>query len=86
MQGETHGCAFRISAANSQKTLKYLNNRETVLGGYSSAMTLFYPCDTEMKPVKVILYIALPGNVDWRGPDKLHNIADEVQRAQNAFK
>ncbi len=42
-------------------------------------MTMFYPCDKSMKPVKVILYIALPGNVDWRGPAKLDDIADEVR-------
>jgi len=79
--GETYGCAFRISETNSKKTLRYLENRETHLGGYDSKLTLFYPCDNSVKPVKVILYIALPGNVDWRGPGKLHDIADEVLQA-----
>lgn len=61
-----------------------MENRETKCGGYDSKMTMFYPCDNAVKPVKVVLYIAVPGNVDWRGPAKLHDIADEV-RVQNAF-
>jgi len=79
--GETHGCAFKVPASKAKKTLKYLENRETVLGGYDSKVTTFYPCDSGVKPVKVILYIALPGNVDWRGPAHLHHIADEVLNA-----
>jgi len=80
--GETHGCAFKVPESKAKKTLKYLENRETVLGGYDSKVTTFYPCDSNlMKPVKVILYIALPGNVDWRGPAHLHHIADEVLNA-----
>lgn len=63
-----------------QKTLKYLDNRETKLGGYDSKKALFYPCDTETQPVTVILFIALPGNVDWRGPGELEDIADEVRK------
>jgi hypothetical protein len=62
-----------------------LENRETNLGGYDSKMTMFYPLDNELKPVKVILYIALPGNVDWRGPAKLPQIADEVITQEFAF-
>lgn len=78
-QGATDGCAFRVSTANAKKTLKYLENRETTLGGYDSKITMFYPCDNALKPVKVVLYVALPDNVDWRGPAKLHDIADEVR-------
>jgi len=77
--GETYGCAYRVNPQAYQKTLKYLDNRETKLGGYDSKRSLFYPCDDgETEPFLAILYIALPGNVDWRGPGDLENIADEV--------
>jgi len=55
-----------------------LDNRETKLGGYDSRKAQFYPCDTNMQPVSAVLFIALPGNVDWKGPAELEDIADEV--------
>jgi len=76
--GETYGCAYRVTNLSCQKTLKYLDNRETKLGGYDSRKAPFYPCDTSIKPVTVVLFIALPGNVDWKGPAELDDIADEV--------
>lgn len=77
-QGETYGCAYRVSQVVGQKTLRYLENRETKLGGYDCKKTTFYPCNSKVQPVSTILYIALPGNVDWRGPGELEDIADEV--------
>jgi cation transport protein ChaC len=77
-QGETYGCAFRVSGEKAGVTLRYLENRETKLGGYDSKVVPFYPCDEDGRPIKARLYIALPGNVDWRGPGKLSDIAEEV--------
>jgi len=86
LQGETYGCAFRVSDEKAGATLRYLENRETKLGGYDSKITLFYPCEADLPPVKARLYIALPGNVDWRGPGKLVDIADEVSSSRQCWE
>jgi len=78
-QGKTYGCAFRVKPENCRLTLTYLDNRERKLGGYDCVTAPFHRSDNPQEQVvQTLLYVALPGNVDWIGETDLSVVADDV--------
>ncbi|MCL4148908.1 UNVERIFIED_CONTAM: hypothetical protein GTU68_065212, partial [Idotea baltica] len=75
LQGLTWGVAYEVTG---DAALKYLNNREITLGGYSTELVTFYPRDVTLPSFPVLLYIATPHSKDWAGPAPLHEIATQI--------
>uniref|UniRef100_A0A8C6V2G4 Gamma-glutamylcyclotransferase n=1 Tax=Neogobius melanostomus TaxID=47308 RepID=A0A8C6V2G4_9GOBI len=58
----TWGVAFEVSGAQAEESLKYLNVRETMCGGYLTKMVDFFPEGEEGAPVQALVYIATKDN------------------------
>ena len=71
----TYGVAFQLLG---EAALDYLNQREIHLGGYKSHITLFQPKDSSLEPFPVLLYVAIPSNEHWLGPESLDKVAQQV--------
>ena len=71
----TYGVAFQLLG---EAALDYLNQREIHLGGYVSHITLFQPKDSSLEPFPVLLYVAIPSNEHWLGPESLDKVAQQV--------
>lgn len=83
-KGITWGCAYKVSG---EFALKYLEQRECVLGGYETKYTKFFPrIASEFSGISgeafsVVLYIATPTNIYWAGDDSLEIIAEQIVNA-----
>ena len=58
--------------------MSYLGQRESSIGGYETALTYFYPRDPKEKPFLILVYIALPNNSLFLGPDPILTIANDI--------
>ncbi|XP_062267425.1 glutathione-specific gamma-glutamylcyclotransferase 1 [Platichthys flesus] len=64
----TWGVAFEVTGSQVEESLKYLNVRETVCGGYVTKMVDFFPQGENQPPVQALVYIATTENALYLGP------------------
>ncbi|KAK7925847.1 hypothetical protein WMY93_008157 [Mugilogobius chulae] len=74
----TWGVAFEVSGAQAEESLKYLNVRETVRGGYITKMVDFFPDGEESSPVSALVYIATADNPLYLGPASAQEIGAQI--------
>lgn len=68
LQESTWGVAFEVTGSQVEESLKYLNVRETVCGGYVTKMVDFFPEGENQPPVQALVYIATSDNALYLGP------------------
>lgn len=73
---KTHGRAFRLK--DEATALAYLGKRESLIGGYTTVITQFYPKDPKENPIPVLVYIALPNNSLFLGSAPLPEVANQI--------
>ncbi|KAH0620612.1 hypothetical protein JD844_021262 [Phrynosoma platyrhinos] len=77
--GCTWGVAYELHGDQVAASLKYLNVREAVLGGYVTKLVKFYPQEKESKePILALVYIATPQNPSYLGPASEEDIAAQI--------
>ncbi|XP_020488066.2 glutathione-specific gamma-glutamylcyclotransferase 1 [Labrus bergylta] len=74
----TWGVAFEVTGSQVEESLKYLNVRETVCGGYSTKMVDFFPEGENEPPVQAMLYIATTDNPLYLGPASPEEIGVQI--------
>lgn len=74
----TWGVAFEVTGSQVEETLKYLNVRETVCGGYATKMVDFFARGENQPPVKALLYIATSDNPLFLGPASPEEIGTQI--------
>ncbi|CAK6962587.1 glutathione-specific gamma-glutamylcyclotransferase 1 [Scomber scombrus] len=74
----TWGVAFEVTGAQVEESLKYLNVRETVCGGYVTKMVDFYPEGEGQSPVQALVYIATADNALYLGPASPEEIGAQI--------
>lgn len=77
-QESTWGVAFEVTGAQVEESLKYLNVRETVCGGYVTKMVDFYPEGEGQSPVQALVYIATADNALYLGPASPEEIGAQI--------
>lgn len=77
-QARTWGVAFEVTGAQVEESLKYLNVRETVCGGYSTKMVDFHADDGSQPPVQALLYIATADNPLYLGSASPEEIGAQI--------
>lgn len=70
--------AFEVTGAQVEESLKYLNVRETVCGGYSTKMVDFHSDDESQPPVQAMLYIATADNPLYLGSASPEEIGAQI--------
>lgn len=74
----TWGVAFEVTGTQVEESLKYLNVRETVCGGYSTKMVDFHSDDKSQPPVQAMLYIATADNPLYLGSASTEEIGAQI--------
>ncbi|XP_042246568.1 glutathione-specific gamma-glutamylcyclotransferase 1 [Thunnus thynnus] len=74
----TWGVAFEVTGAQVEKSLQYLNVRETVCGGYITEMVDFFPEGEDQSPVQALVYIATADNALYLGKASPAEIAAQI--------
>ncbi|KAE8286992.1 Glutathione-specific gamma-glutamylcyclotransferase 1 [Larimichthys crocea] len=74
----TWGVAFEVTGSQVEESLKYLNVRETVCGGYKTQMVDFFAEDGSQPPVQALLYIATTDNPLYLGPASPEEIGTQI--------
>lgn len=77
-QASTWGVAFEVTGPQVEESLKYLNVRETVCGGYVTKMVDFYAEGESQPPVQALLYIATTDNPLYLGPASAEMIGCQI--------
>lgn len=79
-EGLVWGRAFllRDNDRSSGASLRYLDERESKLGGYRSLFVQFRPRDPREDPFPALVYIATANNPLYLGPTDTATLADEV--------
>lgn len=70
--------AFEVSGSQVEESLKYLNIRETVCGGYITKMVDFFPNKEAGSPVPALVYIATSDNPLYLGPASPEEIGAQI--------
>uniref|UniRef100_A0A6J0TLN0 Gamma-glutamylcyclotransferase n=1 Tax=Pogona vitticeps TaxID=103695 RepID=A0A6J0TLN0_9SAUR len=77
--GCTWGVAYELRGDQIAASLKYLDMREAVLGGYVTKLVKFYPQEKETEePIWALVYIATPQNPSYLGPASEEDIAAQI--------
>ncbi|XP_056151056.1 glutathione-specific gamma-glutamylcyclotransferase 1 [Lampris incognitus] len=74
----TWGVAFEVTGSQIEESLKYLNVREGVRGGYKTKAVDFFPEGKNQVPVQALLYIATPDNPLYLGPASPEKIGAQI--------
>lgn len=74
----TWGVAFEVTGSQVEESLKYLNVRETVCGGYATKMVDFFPKGEGQSPVQALVYIATCDNPLYLGPASAEEIGTQI--------
>ncbi|CAG5928206.1 unnamed protein product [Menidia menidia] len=74
----TWGVAFEVSGSQVEESLKYLDVRETVCGGYVTKMVEFFPGGEAQAPVQALVYIATSENPLYLGPATPEEIGAQI--------
>ncbi|XP_068198458.1 glutathione-specific gamma-glutamylcyclotransferase 1 isoform X2 [Antennarius striatus] len=72
----TWGVAFEVTGHQVEESLRYLNLRETVCGGYSTKLVDFFT--DGQPPVQALLYIATSDNPLYLGPASPEEIGTQI--------
>lgn len=72
----TWGVAFEVTGSQVEDSLKYLNVRETVCGGYATKTVEFFA--EGQPPVQALLYIATSDNPLYLGPATPEEIGTQI--------
>ncbi|KTG02381.1 hypothetical protein cypCar_00015021 [Cyprinus carpio] len=67
-----------IEEDDVEESLKYLNVREAVRGGYLTQVVEFVPQGANQSPVQALVYIATPDNPIYLGPASTEEIAAQI--------
>ncbi|XP_034018123.1 glutathione-specific gamma-glutamylcyclotransferase 1 [Thalassophryne amazonica] len=74
----TWGVAFEVMGTQVEESLKYLNVRETVCGGYVTKAVDFFPDGESHSPVQALVYIATADNPLYLGPASPQEIGTQI--------
>ncbi|KAJ8341505.1 hypothetical protein SKAU_G00337960 [Synaphobranchus kaupii] len=74
----TWGVAYEVKGTEIEESLKYLNTREAVLGGYITKVVEFIPRDGGHLPHLALVYIATCDNPIYLGPASPEEIAAQI--------
>ncbi|KAK2856402.1 hypothetical protein Q5P01_005137 [Channa striata] len=74
----TWGVAFEVTGSQVEESLKYLNVRETVCGGYVTKMVDFFPKEEDQPAVQALVYIATSDNPLFLGPASPEEIGAQI--------
>ncbi|XP_076873705.1 glutathione-specific gamma-glutamylcyclotransferase 1 [Brachyhypopomus gauderio] len=74
----TWGVAFEVTGSQVEESLKYLNVREAVRGGYVTRVVEFIPRGENQVPVQALVYIATADNPIYLGPASVEEIAAQI--------
>lgn len=74
----TWGVAFEVVGPQIEESLKYLNVREAVRGGYITKMVDFFPEGESGAPVTALLYVATADNALYLGPASPEEIGAQI--------
>lgn len=78
LQACTWGVAFKVTGAQVDEALGYLNVREMVRGGYVAKMVDFFADGENQPPVQALLYIATVDNPLYLGPASAEEIGTQI--------
>lgn len=78
----TWGVAYEVTGSQIEESLKYLNVREAVLGGYITKAVEFFPQGDEEAPFLSLVYIATADNPIYLGPATHEEIAAQIVVSQ----
>ncbi|XP_035622979.1 glutathione-specific gamma-glutamylcyclotransferase 1 [Oncorhynchus keta] len=79
----TWGVAFEVTGSQVEESLKYLNVREAVCGGYITKLVDFIPEDDQSNQTQqALLYIATPDNPLFLGPASPEVIGHQIATRQ----
>jgi cation transport protein ChaC len=73
------GAAYHIPAARVPEVREYLDIRE--INGYSIQFTPFHPA-SDSKPIKCLVYIGLPSNPQFLGPQDPEVLAAHILKSR----
>ncbi|KAM4632821.1 glutathione-specific gamma-glutamylcyclotransferase 1 [Polymixia lowei] len=74
----TWGVAFEVTGSQVEESLKYLNVREAVRGGYVTKAVDFFPEGQNQAPVQALVYIATADNPLYLGPASPEAIGAQI--------
>lgn len=75
----TWGVAFEVTGSQVEESLKYLNVRETVCGGYITKSLEFFPDgESQASSVQALVYIATSDNPLYLGPASPEEIGAQI--------
>ncbi|XP_036405707.1 glutathione-specific gamma-glutamylcyclotransferase 1 [Megalops cyprinoides] len=74
----TWGVAYEVTGSQIEESLKYLNVREAVLGGYITRAVEFVPRGAGDPPLLALVYIATADNPIYLGPASPEEIAAQI--------
>ncbi|XP_038597371.1 glutathione-specific gamma-glutamylcyclotransferase 1 [Tachyglossus aculeatus] len=77
-EGCTWGVAYEVRGEQIGAALRYLDDREAVLGGYDTKMVDFHPRDAPDQPLRALAYVATPENPGYLGPAPEEAIATQI--------
>lgn len=77
-QATTWGVGFEVTGSQVEESLKYLDVRETVCGGYVTKMVDFHTEQESQPPVQALLYIATATNPLYLGPAGTEEIGTRI--------
>lgn len=78
LQACTWGVAYEVTDSQIEESLKYLNMREVVLGGYITEMVEFIPKEKAQGSLLALVYIATSDNPIYLGPAPDMEIAAQI--------
>lgn len=78
----TWGVAFQVTGTQVEESLKYLNVREAVCGGYVTKVVDFVPEGENQGTVQALVYIATPDNPLYLGPASPEVIGAQIAVSQ----
>jgi cation transport regulator ChaC len=72
------GVVYRVAPDDAQAVLRALDQRES--GGFERL--LLDVCTDEAEPVRALVYVAGPGNLNYLGPAPAAEIASQIRRSR----
>lgn len=74
------GTAYRIKRPHVAEVKAYLDIRE--INGYSVRYTDFHPADPSLRPIRCLVYIGLPSNDQFVGPQDPQKLAEHIRKSR----